>query len=225
MILPALAERDTRLSKLLTLAVKTLEVLMNYSQDMHQSFRDLDGVNTVSTECGLGFMQHTSLCSHHVYKSSCKRFQNHYVTCLCSLQLVCRAYYEVLALSGGEAPDKAAEDKEHGNRPMETDDDKTEERLKTERELEMCKLLAAILHLLSSAATPVASSSDVRELATGDKLPFLLKIIFEQPEKFGATVYEKASALLTEFVHQEPGCLQVRFRIFERISIIAHACI
>jgi hypothetical protein len=47
MILPALAERDTRLSKLLTLAVKTLEVLMNYSPDMHQSFRDLDGVNTV----------------------------------------------------------------------------------------------------------------------------------------------------------------------------------
>lgn len=47
MIVPSLGERDTRLSKLLTLAVKTLEVLMNYSSDMHQSFRDLDGVNTV----------------------------------------------------------------------------------------------------------------------------------------------------------------------------------
>ncbi len=92
---------------------------------------------------------------------------------------------------------------------MDTDDGKSAEKLKMEKDLEMCKLLAAILHLLSSAATPVASSSDVRELATGDKLPFLLKAIFEQPDKFGATVYEKASALLTEFVHQEPGCLQV----------------
>lgn len=126
-----------------------------------------------------------------------------------------RAYLEVSALSGAVAEDKASEkkpaDEAGGGIAMDTRDGSVMvEELGLEREMDMCRLLAAILHLLSSAATPVATSSDVRELATGTKLPFLLRNIFDKPERFGANVYEKAAALLTEFVHQEPGCLQVR---------------
>ena len=47
----------------------------------------------------------------------------------------------------------------------------------------------------------------VRELMNGTLLPNLLKAIFDHSKRWGASIYEKGAALLTEFIHQEPGCM------------------
>ena len=47
LIIPAIRDCGARKGRFLSLAVKTLEVLMNYSGDMHQVFRDQDGVNVL----------------------------------------------------------------------------------------------------------------------------------------------------------------------------------
>jgi hypothetical protein len=153
MLVPMLRDGNHGMVKFLTLAVKTLEVLMNYSQDMQHCFRELDGVSV----------------------------------------LVDLAYDVVLRL---------------GSDPMVLSSDSSPSTCSAEFRFENCRLLSSILHLLSAAATPVATTTDVRELAAGTKLPSLLNSIFKQQNVFGAGVFEKAAALLTEFVHQEPGCLQ-----------------
>jgi hypothetical protein len=153
MLVPMLRDGDHAMVKFLTLAVKTLEVLMNYSQDMQHCFRELDGVSV----------------------------------------LVDLAYDVVSRLSCD---------------PMVISSDSSLSSCPAEFRFENCRLLSSILHLLSAAATPVATTTDVRELAAGTKLPSLLTSIFKQHHLFGAGVFEKAAALLTEFVHQEPGCLQ-----------------
>eukprot|EP00288_Rhodomonas_lens_P014390 CAMPEP_0177695400 /NCGR_PEP_ID=MMETSP0484_2-20121128/3436_1 /TAXON_ID=354590 /ORGANISM="Rhodomonas lens, Strain RHODO" /LENGTH=470 /DNA_ID=CAMNT_0019206321 /DNA_START=263 /DNA_END=1672 /DNA_ORIENTATION=+ len=47
LIVPFLQDANTRRGRFLTLAVKTLEVVMNYSQEMQQTFRDIEGVQTL----------------------------------------------------------------------------------------------------------------------------------------------------------------------------------
>ncbi|MGB1593036.1 MAG: DUF908 domain-containing protein [Promethearchaeia archaeon] len=44
-LLPVLQDVDPRRGRFTTLAVKTLEVLMNYSPEIQRSFRDMDGLN------------------------------------------------------------------------------------------------------------------------------------------------------------------------------------
>ncbi|KAJ1494818.1 hypothetical protein T484DRAFT_1764309, partial [Baffinella frigidus] len=155
-IIPAIKECGARKGRFLSLAVKTLEVLMNYSGDMHQVFRDQDGVNV----------------------------------------LVARASAEMQGMldDGG---DMETEEAAAVTRPAKNRKD----------DFERCRLLGSILHLLSSAATPIASAADVRELMNGTLLPNLLKAIFDHSKRWGASIYEKGAALLTEFIHQEPGCM------------------
>ena len=153
MLVPILRPGNEGMIKFLTLAVKTLEVLMNYSQDMQHCFRELNGV-------------------------------------------------AVLVDLAHDIASRLVKD------PMQISDNSASQSYTEEFRFENCRLLSSILHLLSAAATPVATTTDVRELASGTQLPFLLNCIFKQQQIFGAGVFEKAAALLTEFVHQEPGCLQ-----------------
>ena len=155
MLVPMLRPGSNGMVKFLTLAVKTLEVLMNYSQDMQYCFRDLDGVSVLVN------LAH---------------------------DIVVRLTTDPMNINEGAVIVSPP--------------------LNEEIRFENCRLLSSILHLLSAAATPVATTTDVRELAAGTQLPFLLNCIFKQQQVFGAGVFEKAAALLTEFVHQEPGCLQ-----------------
>jgi E3 ubiquitin-protein ligase HUWE1 len=180
-ILPIVQECDARRVRFTIFAVKTLEVLMNYSPEMQQTFRDGDGLNI----------------------------------------LVERAHAESFALirnnqnpemdtdgkpSGAEAKaaeDTMVQDADACFRPFIVKQDGDDEKF------ERGKLLSQLMHLMASAGTPIATSGDVRELMQArKKLPRMLHHIFVNSEKFGPNVFEKAAALLTEFVHQEPSCLQ-----------------
>ena len=160
LIIPAIQNSSARKGRFLTLAVKTLEVLLNYSGDMHQVFRDQNGVNI----------------------------------------LVERASTEIREmLEEGAAMDmESTSGQPEGSSGAE---------LRRKEDPERLRLLGSILHLLSSAATPIATAADVRELMNGVVLPDLLKAIFDNARRWGASIYEKGAALLTEFIHQEPGCL------------------
>jgi len=192
-ILPILQDCDTRRGRFTTLAVRTLEVLMNYSPEMQQAFRDKDGLKVLVDRA------HAEACalSPDVDASSAMDTDS--------------------KLSGGcaAAPDQMEEVKPSDDAmvqdggaelvftPFITKSETADE------EFERCKLLGQLMHLMASASTPIATSGDVRELMQPkQKLPELLCKVFTKAEYFGASVFEKAAALLTEFVHQEPSCLQ-----------------
>ena len=201
-LLPVLQDVDPRRGRFTTLAVKTLEVLMNYSPEIQRSFRDMDGLNILVDRA---FSEVSALAPAEGPKDS-------------------ESNSTPAAAAGTghvEAGDSMVED---GASPWDGKTDAKERDLagkepvftpfisksaKADEDFERRKLLGQLMHLMASAGTPIATSADVRELmAPKKKLPGLLCKIFDAPECFGASVFEKAAALLTEFVHQEPSCLQ-----------------
>eukprot|EP00960_Hanusia_phi_P020054 592388-Hanusia_phi.AAC.2 len=170
-----------RRGRFITLAVKTVEVMMNYSNEMQQSFKEMNGLSILVDRADAEVKALLDL-------ASCT-----------DTEMV-----DAKGDNGGEESAKSIEeDYASSFVPF------IPHRARMEECFERCRLLGAILHLLSSAASPVASSSDVREFMSGEKVPKILCTIFERNEIFGASVFEKAAGLLTEFVHQEPSCLQL----------------
>ena len=164
-----------RRGRFITLAVKTVEVMMNYSNEMQQSFKEMNGLSILVDRADAEVKALLDL-------ASCNDT-------------------EMVDVKGNAAGEESVN-------TVEVDDNSAcfvpfiPHRARLEEVFERCRLLGAILHLLSSAASPVASSSDVREFMSGEKVPKILCTIFERNEIFGASVFEKSAGLLTEFVHQ-----------------------
>jgi hypothetical protein len=210
LILPLLKDSDTRRGRFTTLAVKTLEVLMNYSPEMQQNFRDMDGLNVLVDRA---HAEVYALAPAATTSADMETDSKPAAETGSALQgSEARVMEEDGMVQDSTSPGSkgpgsgvvgGAGEEEVAFRPFITNAEHVH------HHFERCKLLSALLHLMASAGTPIASSADVRELMQAKKkLPELLCTIFNQSERFGASVFEKAAALLTEVAHQEPSCLQ-----------------
>lgn len=144
-ILPILQDCDARRGRFTTLAVKTLEVLMNYSPEMQQSFRDMDGLNILVDRA---YAEVCALCPALETPSDMDMDGT------------------PAASTAGQAVDKMEEVK-LGEDAMVQDASNDglfrpfiTKRHRFDLEFERCKLLGQLMHLMASAGTPIATSGD-----------------------------------------------------------------
>jgi hypothetical protein len=145
LILPILQDCDARRGRFTTLAVKTLEVLMNYSPEMQQNFRDMDGLNILVDRA---------------YAEVCALYP--------ALETPSDMDMDgTPAGAAGPAVDKMEEVKPEGEDAMVQDASNDglfrpfiAKRQHVDEEFERCKLLGQLMHLMASAGTPIATSGD-----------------------------------------------------------------